>query len=682
MSSQQNSRNTPVSLGIPSGRSPATPADTAFVPPLSRGELLLGKYRIEELIGTGGVGYVMSATNIGLDEQVALKFLRREFLSNDVAVHRFTTEARVAAKIQNLHVTRVLDIESASAVGPFIVMERLVGRDLNQVLHEDGPLPAELAVDYVLQACEALSAAHACDTVHRDVKPDNLFLARQPQGPDVIKILDFGISKLQLPRVRSSRNPTLFQTTTAVGSPSYMAPEQVRATPSIDARADVWSLGCVLYELLTGKHAFDAPTMIQICAVVLEQEPPSLRAIAPDVSPELEAVILRCLEKEPERRYADVAELAKALTPFTRSSQATAERCRLTLTGDAWPRLPPPPNLPLAAESLGLEPEASSYSSLSIAPLSTSPNSTAPLAIDGEERRAGAPTRRVRGGERFRDRLAFGAFAVGVASCCVGVLSLRASSRREAAAAARSTPKDASESFAAPARAPTQPAVTSADDAALRAHELSSAESPSAVDAALQAVDPAPKPDTHSEAEAVPVSTHPRTLKTPSLSEASMPKALDDRRNLAAAFSGSTMPPDNVDAMSTGLEPASMPPAAEPTPVAARSVPTPSTRPSNGKPSFRPSPLSPKAVSAVVRAHSSSIQACFERAGVDYESLKGKVTLVTLLDAEGNVLHASTPMPFDGGARLGRCLVSAASSWKFPARPGATSVISYKLVLE
>lgn len=285
--------------------------------PFRKGEILAHKYRVESLIGTGGIGFVIAATHVDLGERLALKFLRPEFVAHPEAVRRFASEARHAARIRSEHVARVYDVGSLPDGAPFIVMEYLEGTDLHRLLYEVGPLSVERAVGFVVEACAALAAAHACYIVHRDIKPDNLFLARQPHGTEIVKVLDFGISKAELDAtLHEDGAPSARQTVGALGSPSYMAPEQIRAAADVDARADIWSLGCVLYELLTQRHAFDAPTLMQVCAAVLETEPVPLSSHRPDVPAELEAVVMRCLEKDPARRYPDLAELVVALSPF------------------------------------------------------------------------------------------------------------------------------------------------------------------------------------------------------------------------------------------------------------------------------------------------------------------------------------------------------------------------------
>jgi eukaryotic-like serine/threonine-protein kinase len=300
--------------------------------PWRPGELVAGKYQVVKLIGEGGVGFVVSAMHKELGEMVALKFLRPEARINGEIVARFSREARAAARIKSEYVARVFDVGSVDDGAPFIVMEYLEGDNLCDVLRERGPLSVRVAVEYVMQACEALSAAHAIGIVHRDIKPENLFLARRTRGLSLIKVLDFGISKVALTGSPFECELPMVQTLLPMGSPVYMSPEQIRASCNIDARTDIWSLGCVIFELLTGSAAFDAPSLTQLSATILEQSPPPLRFLRPDVPPELESVVLRCLEKEPSQRFRNVAELAVALYPFAPPrARISAERCRSAL---------------------------------------------------------------------------------------------------------------------------------------------------------------------------------------------------------------------------------------------------------------------------------------------------------------------------------------------------------------
>jgi eukaryotic-like serine/threonine-protein kinase len=293
--------------------------------PFAVGDVIAGKYEVVGLLGSGGMGYVISARHSELGEMVALKFLRPEALAHPELVERFAREARAAAKIRSDHIAHVFDVGTLSDGTPYIVMEYLAGKDLADYLHEEGPLPVSVAVEYVMQACEALAAAHAHGIVHRDIKPENLFLTRQAQGMNTIKVLDFGISKAAMARAGKR---DLVRTQMALGSPVYMSPEQIRRSDEVDSRSDIWAIGCVLFELLTGVTAFDEPSLLELSAAILEREPVPIQTLRPEVSEELEAVVLRCLRKKAEERYQNVAELAAALYPFgPRRARISAERC-------------------------------------------------------------------------------------------------------------------------------------------------------------------------------------------------------------------------------------------------------------------------------------------------------------------------------------------------------------------
>jgi eukaryotic-like serine/threonine-protein kinase len=283
---------------------------------LDRGTIVAGRYRIDDCLAWGGMGVVYAATHISLDHKIALKFLRPDLATDAEACERFLDEARMAAAFRGEHVAHVLDYGHHDQL-PYMVVEYLEGVDLWTVLDESDVVPIQEAVDYVAQACAGLAEVHAAGIVHRDLKPENLFLAVYPNGGSRIKVLDFGVSK----RLDSGRSLT--KPKKGVGSPLYMSPEQMRAHP-IDGRADVWALGTVLYELLTGQLPFDAESVADICNRVLRQPPPPPRRRRGDLPPQLEAVILRCLEKDPNRRFADVAELAAALAPFGLPSTALA----------------------------------------------------------------------------------------------------------------------------------------------------------------------------------------------------------------------------------------------------------------------------------------------------------------------------------------------------------------------
>jgi serine/threonine protein kinase len=216
-------------------------------------------------------------------------------------------------KVQSEHVARVMDIGQLDSGQPYIVMEFLEGDDLEHIVKQSGPLPVGDAIRYLLHACEALAEVHAQGIVHRDIKPANLFLATRADGTSIVKLLDFGISKAA---PQFAADASLTNTSAVIGSPRYMSPEQLRSSRDVDARSDVWALGVTLFELLGGKSPFARGTMPEVCASILKDEPLSLVGVRPEISKDLESVIRRCLAKEPDGRYRNVAELALALRPF------------------------------------------------------------------------------------------------------------------------------------------------------------------------------------------------------------------------------------------------------------------------------------------------------------------------------------------------------------------------------
>ena len=279
------------------------------------GDLFAGKYRIQRLLGRGGMGAVFAAHHEGLNKRVAVKFLLAEAASNEEAKARFKQEAQSASGLRNEHVAQVYDVSTGEDGGlPFMVMEYLDGQDLSQLLETQGWLPPEVACDYLMQALDAIHAAHRAKIVHRDLQPSNLFLARLEDGSTVVKVLDFGISKAQ--NGLGPMSGALTSTKAMLGSPLYMSPEQLRSSKSVDARADIWALGVILYELLTGTVPYTGENLGELFAAILEQEPLPVRQRAPHVPPELESVVMRCLQRQVHARFSSVAELAMALVPF------------------------------------------------------------------------------------------------------------------------------------------------------------------------------------------------------------------------------------------------------------------------------------------------------------------------------------------------------------------------------
>jgi serine/threonine protein kinase len=272
------------------------------------GTILAGKYRIERMIGEGGMGMVVAAMHLHLGTQVALKFLHHDMVANQQMSERFLREARASALLKSEHVCRVSDVGMLDNGAPYIVMELLTGQDLASMLRNHGPMPIATLSEYVLQALHGLAEAHGAGIVHRDLKPGNLFWTQRPDGSTLIKVLDFGIAKAP-----GSANFSMTQTSTVMGSPGYMSPEQLKSSKVVDARSDIWSMGVVMYELLSGRTPFEGESITELALKVAMDPTPVLPGNFP---PAFQAVISRCLEKDPARRFQDVSELAQALAPF------------------------------------------------------------------------------------------------------------------------------------------------------------------------------------------------------------------------------------------------------------------------------------------------------------------------------------------------------------------------------
>jgi tRNA A-37 threonylcarbamoyl transferase component Bud32 len=306
------------------------PAGTARFEP-AVGTIVAGKYRVEGPLGEGGMGTVVLATHVGLDQRVAIKFLLPEALKNKDSVERFLREAKVAARVRSDHVARVHDVGTLEGGVPYIVMEYLEGSDLGGLIARHGSLPIEEACEISLQACEALAEVHAAGIVHRDLKPTNLFVTRRADGSPAVKLLDFGISKLAPGAEESGADPALTATTAIMGSPSYMSPEQLKSTKEVDPRTDVWSLGTVLYEAITGKPAFRGETLPQTCAMIAADDPVAPSALREGVPRELDQAILGCLRKNPDERerLVDLSRVLARLAPAR--ARASLERIEATL---------------------------------------------------------------------------------------------------------------------------------------------------------------------------------------------------------------------------------------------------------------------------------------------------------------------------------------------------------------
>jgi eukaryotic-like serine/threonine-protein kinase len=315
---------------------------------VKEGDVLAGKYRIEKVLGMGGMGVVVAARHLQLETKVAIKFLLPEMLKERELVARFAREARAAVKITGEHVARVLDVGTLETGAPFIVMEFLEGSDLHAWLQQRGALAVDQAVEFLLQACVAVAEAHALGIVHRDLKPANLFCIRRADGKPSIKVLDFGISKVAGGSA-SEGEMSVTKTNAMMGSPLYMSPEQMRSAKDADPQSDVWALGAILYELLTGRVPFDGETVTDVAIKVATQPTPSARALRADVPPGLEEIVFKALEKNRQDRYRSVAELAIALSPFApaRGRPLVDRICGILQVG-GWTSLAPPDAAPPA----------------------------------------------------------------------------------------------------------------------------------------------------------------------------------------------------------------------------------------------------------------------------------------------------------------------------------------------
>ncbi len=330
---------------------------------VAAGTVLGGKFVVERVLGEGGMGMVVAATHVELGHRVAIKMMLPEARQHPEMLARFEREARAAAGLSSEHVARVTDVGRFDDGMPFMVMEFLEGEDLEQCIARQHQLPFGDVVRYFLQASLGLGEAHAHGIVHRDVKPSNLFLARRVGGRNVVKVLDFGIAKASL----SNTNPQLTRTSTQMGSPQYMSPEQLRDTKSVDGRTDVWSLGAAFYEAITGVAAFPANTLAELHVKILMDAPVPPSVLRPGTPPELERVVLRCLEKDAGARYATMADLQRDLEQLEGSLASSRSNpyadiafdgTALPASAPAKPSLPPPPR-PLdgfAATAQGTDP--------------------------------------------------------------------------------------------------------------------------------------------------------------------------------------------------------------------------------------------------------------------------------------------------------------------------------------
>lgn len=286
------------------------------------GDMIADKYRVERVLGRGGMGMVVAVWHQDLHERRAIKLMLPKATQHAEAVERFLREARAATRLKSSHAVKIHDVARLPNGIPYIVLEYLEGMDLDKLLKARGPLSMEEASQYILQACEAIGEAHTLGIVHRDLKPANLFITKGIRGEPFVKVLDFGIAKVA--RGEDEKFPSITVAHSTMGTPAYMSPEHVSNSKTVDGRADIWSLGVILFQLTTGALPFAANHHPLLYAKILDNRevapPPSRMHSA--IPPDFDAVVLRCLDKNIYTRYQTIAELVNALTPFATGTRA------------------------------------------------------------------------------------------------------------------------------------------------------------------------------------------------------------------------------------------------------------------------------------------------------------------------------------------------------------------------
>jgi serine/threonine protein kinase len=482
----------------------------SVTPSLAPGSLLGGKYRISRVLGQGGMGTVLLARHEELDQLFAIKVLTGDLATDPEAVTRFMREARAAAKLQSEHVVRVSDVGKFDGIGPYIVMEYLSGVDLAQRIAQGGRLPPREAVDHVLEAIDAIAEAHSRGIVHRDIKPSNLFLAERADGRTIVKVLDFGISKVDATMDAGALQHKLTSAGSVLGSPAYMSPEQLKNAREVDARADIWSLGVVLFELVSGVIPFEAETAGGVFTKVVSEDARPVRELCVEVPPALEAVIARCLRRNVDERWADVGELASALEPLGsgRAGNTVARVRKLSLSGGA------------VGAGGARPPGAAMAPTLAGPPPSSTPMAERPAAVAATH---GAWTAGGRGSGRSRWGFVVGVFGIVLGVSLVGIAlyvhSLGAS--RDAATSASKPPAaslDPSETASSePPSAPATAIAPTPAPASSSAPSSSSSSSP-------------PSPETSAPSARPPRRVPVRPLPRPTTPKPTGPSFLDHQR--------------------------------------------------------------------------------------------------------------------------------------------------------
>ncbi len=278
---------------------------------LGPGSVVSGRWTIVRELGRGGAGSIFEALDVD-GEAVAIKVLLHDWAGSDDAIDRFAREARVLSKLETPNVCKLIDVGNldASQGGlPYLVLELLEGMDLGRLVEKRGPVAYRQAFHWCADACDGVAAAHAIGVVHRDLKPSNIFLTQGGEGPAVVKVVDFGLATNEVSRTATK----LTRQDALMGSPAYMSPEQMLSSRDVDVRSDVWSMGVTLYELLSGKFPFPGSSELEVFAKAMTQAPIPLREVLADAPAAAEAIIERCLQREPDLRFQTMAELAQAL---------------------------------------------------------------------------------------------------------------------------------------------------------------------------------------------------------------------------------------------------------------------------------------------------------------------------------------------------------------------------------
>jgi eukaryotic-like serine/threonine-protein kinase len=322
---------------------------------------VVDKYTIVRILGRGGMGAVYEARHWKLARRVAIKFLLPDFAANREVLRRFENEAKAAGGLEHPNLAAVTDFGRADDGSPYLVMEFLEGEDCAKLLSRQGSLAASRAANIVVQACRGLAVAHKATIVHRDLKPENLFVTDAGDGSDLIKVLDFGIAKLKVADAGVATG-----TGATFGTAYYMSPEQARGAGEVDPRTDVWSMGVVLYEMLSGRKPFLGEQFLEVIHQILSFEPPPLATLRPDLPPKLIAAVESAMKKDLRERLPSVVALAEALAPFV-GARGAAESPRSaaafeatlatpgTHVGVGGPSLSPPASVVAGASVVAVE---------------------------------------------------------------------------------------------------------------------------------------------------------------------------------------------------------------------------------------------------------------------------------------------------------------------------------------